>query len=768
MPTAKLIEYSALATSLTAADQARAEALAAGTQALQVAADAQVTVEAQVQKIDTTITQQAVRVDSVVAQANLAASTAESASVQALLAGGHIQHVVDDSAALQATPAAVGELALTLDTMTVHRVEDGVGWVEKSTAPATTPEVPRVFGNVAEMRAYTGPARAGVLTGTEQSGVWVRDSTVTVDDGYTTVAAESGGGGWRKLGEISIEEFRRAGDASWSAAFRRAIEFANERGGSINFRVPAQLEPRWCYEQLPPVLADFVYFLGDGYRATNLGHGYAGVFIQYGTPATDTAPAVAPTGGGVLNCGIVYPAYQKTVIERPINPHPTVKRTVARPGYKQPIPADKDQWIAFWVAAGVGQVFDVYMAGGFSLIKFGSDHHTGWGNNCRLKAFGYVRNVGVPLMRITSGSMFQYDVQMTLDVEPPVKEWRYKDPVNRTGEYLHIEPGMAEPGATYLLLDERGTSDTIEAVGKCMAQNFWKKIEVLTGPGYYTMNTIADHITGDNTTSTGIDLNPSEQGVVSRFIAAYGYDQSWNDAGIRVRGQGMMDLIDFSHARIFNTAYSGFVWENPRVTNMSFPNLEVFSTNMEPVRNPAFPNLPAVQIGDGCNGWNGANTQLNKSRAHLGDTWSADIGLEIGECEDYVLDGTMTYGKQGGFRYKRKKADGTPVRASRRRSYRGGIIENWHQHERLLETLDSTDFDLKSGSIWRNNTPFIVTVSVGGGTVQDITRGSGYEGEPGYTGYPTGRTDGEFTLNPGEWISITWSNVPVININAVR
>lgn len=277
----------------------------------------------------------------------------------------------------------------------------------------------------------------------------------------------------------------------------------------------------------------------------------------------------------------------------------------------------------------------------------------------------------------------------------------------------------------------RGFWDTL-LCSNCIFERFDYGMVITAASGMVYQNLFfSGNVTFDYIRTTVFQLSASVGGVCSK-IKADGWFTSWEGPAISIVGGGYNDNHSFKgEIPIAGQEAVSYAVAGPR---MNYFELEIGGVNRVATPSNAAMNFVSTSTGfivRGCRG--------NEDNTGAGTPWRAQHGIRIlTNADDYMVEGNKMAGSVDAFYIE---ANGS---ASKKRRVSNNTQANYADSAGTF-TLSS------SGTPSYNTTPFVLDIDINGGTVTAIARdGIGI----------TGKTSGVVRLDPGHYVTVTYSVAP--------
>lgn len=629
--------------------------------------------------------------------------------------------------------------------------------------------------SIAALLAYDGPAQTVILTDPLRGGVFTRDTSGAPGDGGQVFKDPTKTFGWvRQMRErLNVRHYGLKGDGVTddAPAYNALIATLKAQGRLyVDLYFPMSGD---AYLFATPTSRWETYYVthsGDGRTTSRILHRFAGALFKLGRAAGTLAaddPGFASSGFYFSQIGVTYDYLEDVQHYRA--PNPLTGRAARQGVTLDPAkagdgtgrwrlggvnPAGMAQYITFDLA-NVSNVYlnDLQIDGCYEFMRLG--HTKGGAYNITLSnVSGYSKNRGLPFFRIVKGAGFLMMGQSFFtNAEHPIME-------NVTvggAERFYMETMLTVPGTTLFLVE--GGWDTFHVIGGTYER--WDSFFHFRMPAgqvfqnVRVINTIADYIRGNCITAE------ANAGYVSGFKCTNAYFTAWEGRALFFpAGAGGAAELHFTDCNAYLCGAENVFLENPQVHDFQISGGTWFAGHRlfeaVPHDNGHLLSLnhnsnggAAVTIGANQTEWQVNNAAINADSARHGLPFRGGYGMIVGAGgRDYTVSGNRLRGQLVGLAVT---ADG---QAYGDRRVSGNAISNW------METNSHviTDQAPANNARWYNATPFTVTVTVGGGTVQQIER----------SGYETGMTSGQITLNPGEWVTLTYTAAPTFRAWATQ
>lgn len=702
---------------------------------------------------------------------------------EALVRAG-VNHVISSSSQLGTLPqSAIGETAYSVGDRQHFKLVEGVGWQLQSRALLGEDEVVITVPTLAALRSYSGPAQSVVVTDSQRGGTFLRTATPQTDDDGNHI---SGVANWKRQGYLyDITSY--GGKAAYGAhdntpawnAVMQAIKQAGNYTAVIYF--PSSSADYYFNTKTDRMECVNVSVVGDGEDVTRLVGNYPGALFHLGrkanTPGTD--------GTAVHASGL---RFQRFSVKNPYSRDPRYYRP-GRVGWTHdaslvassngkyvladPDPADMASWVIFNMEnCSTVTLQDVKLDGCYQAAWFGSP--TSYTSAIYfVNVRGYIFNRGLPAITVYQGAGFSANIpSFFVQAEHP----EMKEVTINGAPHLFMETMTTKPGSN--MFNIRGHWDTWGVSGNnSLFERFYNlySINVTAGHAFSFINhqgVVADYFAGDiidfenNVGSVSLfDCgNMRASPVHGRLINMprnSGYvEMSLNGASSYMGGREIMNL---ANPNLISFEVNGGRFHSGGFLNGAIPYTDPdtlapgHAIELTAPRGQGgvmkFPAGASISIGDGVKNYRINNAEINRRPGFGSGTqpWYTGYGVIIGvDSDEYSISNCVVDGQYIGLIVSQNTAPSTRRRITNVISR--GTLE-FGSEGFVFPSLAA------SGSVTWNNTPLTLSVGIGGGTVTKIDFRV-RNGIP-QSQRPTGRTSGEFTLQPGEGLLIDYSVAPV-------
>lgn len=686
-------------------------------------------------------------------------------------------------------------------------VWDGEAETGRSAVLASAAATTATVLDIPALRTYAGPATTVIVSDPVAGGVFNRDPGVTRDDNAMTIL---GVAGWRRsIREYNIQHY--GGRAAYGShdntpALNAILAEINHRqtvdniyfGFVIHF--PGAAGDYYFLTPTDTVESLFITFLGDGESATRIVGSYPGALFQLGR-------APGANGEGDLGKGTAHVRFKNLTVKHPYSRDLRYYRAPATPGeagrigwtddpalvaahpekYEMidPDPPEMEKWVIFDAASvGVFTLENVNIDGCYQVAWFGGEHPAAY---CSAVYFvnvrGWTYNRGLAAITVHNGAGFSGDISsfFTQAEHPAMKD------ITIDGEpYFWVETMTTLPGTN--MFNIRGHWDTWGVHGSnSLFERFWSlySINVTAGHAFSFIThsgVVADYLAGDIVDFEG------NQGTVSLFDVGNmrvspiqgrfvnlprnsGYVEfSATNAVSYMSGREVfwvdnVNLIDFNltGGRFHGAGFlPGAQFYRDPETLAPGHAIRMTAPYSQGGAQATPGNIAAARFGQGVKRFRISGADFNRRPGAGSGTlpWYSIHGVLISaDCDEYSISDTVIDGQFIGLSVL---ADATP--STRRR------VSNVQSRNTLEFGYEATELMPlpPSGQTFWNTFPYTLSVSVGGGAVQQIEyRTHGGLRIPTGSDHITGRTDGEFTLRPGQGVTITYTEAPIFVVRAL-
>lgn len=664
-------------------------------------------------------------------------------------------------------------------------VAEGVAAEAKSvadTAQNLANQATAYVGSIPELMTYDGPAQSVVLTDPARGGVFLRDAGVTDPDGGNTFKDPTKAFGWRRQGAMTLNVLHYGMKADSDTDNSPILNDMLSMIARLNlFYVVLYFPPsagNYLFKtQTSRITRHYLTFRGEGTLLTRLEGQHASALFGVGRPPGTNAPdedgnedeGFGAAGLTWENMTVRHPALNDPVNYRPGRKGLTLDAQLLASYPDKYSPADPDpanigQYVLFDFAHGSTLTLNnVNIGGCYQFAWFGGGANgRGYVSDIRYtNVTGFSYNRGLPAIRVRHGAGFRWSTgSYFANVEhPPFKDVQVDGQTRRFMEHMLTRQDTAMfmfegvPGGP-----SGGGWDTwaVNSVTLERLSNLYV-FNLPTGQTFtYARhsNVICDYIRFNCLDFEGLN------GAVSDFDCGNMYMTAWEGRNIHMpHGSGYIVEFKATAAKMYLAGY-----ENIYITHRQLRDVQISggaayagqrlagaTEYIDPATaargvllNPAHATGTAgvfgVYIGPGVRNVNLNAVRINEYQG--GSTpYGAGYGLYLGAgADEYAITGCTIHGKLAGLIAAPNSA------ASFNRLVSSNRIERWAE----VDAHIITDTCPASGTRWHNTTPYRLSVSIGGGTVQQIQVGN----------RETNRTAGEFTLAPGESLLLTYTAAP--------
>lgn len=267
---------------------------------------------------------------------------------------------------------------------------------------------------------------------------------------------------------------------------------------------------------------------------------------------------------------------------------------------------------------------------------------------------------------------------------------------------------MATAPGTNFVQCVKGGWDTLRITGGSACNRYWHAVHV-EAPGAVVQNLWLDDCIFDYCASDAVSLNAPTHSAGGVFVVSCrgSYIASWSGSGIRLTGDNLNEIHDFSESTVYMAGAHGVHLSGRQTRDIRLNGLRI--CNPGRLAEGAYAGIRVDPIagdweviGGGC---------LHDASGGL--TWSAAFGIDIAAGNDrYVVQGASYAGTVANYRIA------PDALASTNRRVAGNLHADY-------AGIRAAGLYRKpaSGARWVNTTPFMVTVTVAG-----MDRGLGMDG----------------------------------------
>lgn len=687
---------------------------------------------------------------------------------------------------------SIGREPTTGDEPGLYRVNntdimwDGVQEVSRTAALAPEELITASVSSLDALRNYSGPAKSVIVTDPTQGGIFLRDTSVTSDDGGNHIV---GVATWKRSGEVynlhSYGGKAAYGNHDNSIALNKIIDSINENGiggkaYSVVIYIPGAVGDYYFLSPTKPLVGHAVTVLGAGPEVTRCVADFAGAFFQLGTETAHMSSIVFE------NITLKHPYLVDEVYWRPTggpNGGPRMGKTLnagiaaAHPDKYEmasPDPTDMDKRVIFKAMNCSSWVLNnVKIDGCLRFAEFG-------GPGTYSSAFymyglrGWQYNRGLPAVTIYQGAGYTGEISswFTQAENPMITELQINGK-----PHLFMEKMTTKPGNT--MFKFVGHWDTWGVRGaNALFERMWSLYSFNVPAGYACsffehQGVVCDYFAGDVIDFSGnkgsvslLNLgNMRVSPVGGRFINLP-YDSGYVElnavhASSYMSGQSIIvvnntNLIDVNlvGGRFHSSNFIEAAFEYTHPETLAPGYAVELTAPLSEGGTIKFPAGTAFSFGDNVKNFKLNAVDINKKPAAGSGTqqWFGAYGVVLGENTDnYNISNCTIDGQYIGLVNSKPNT----IPSTRRRitgTYNKGALELG------TENGFTTTVVPNSGQDWFNTTGYSMTVNVSGGTVESI-KYIVYNGAPQST-MDTGRVDGSFIISPGEGLRLTYTEAP--------